>query len=162
MSRPVRTVLDLPGGVETAWAVLAGDAWPAALDAALHDGSELVSCEPTADGGRVVVVRRRLPEPPAFLSRVAPMDGRVTQTDRWGPARDGTRGGTWEVASPGSPGDVRGEMLLEPAGSGCRWTVTGTVSVAIPLLGGRAESFLAPLVERLVARQGEVLRGRLA
>ena len=61
MSRPVRTVVELPADVETAWAVLAGDTWPAALDAALHDGSELVSSEPTGDGGRVVVVRRRLP-----------------------------------------------------------------------------------------------------
>ena len=162
MSRSLSQAVDLPADVERTWAVLTSSAWPTTLDARLEDGSRLLSSEVTPDGGALLVTSRRLPDGiPSFLLRFAPRDGRVTQTDRWGPARDGVRRGTWEVTFPGSPGEVRGETWIEPDGDGCRWVVSGHVKVGIPVVGGRAESFLAPVVEKLVARQGDVLRDSL-
>ena len=159
MTRPVRAAVDVDAGVEAAWAGLTGPAWPAALGAALRDDSRLVRRDETADGGVVLVVSRRLPEGvPSALQRFLPGDGRVTQTDTWGPPVDGVRRGSWSVGWPGAPGRVAGETAVVPSGGGSRWTVDGAVEISVPLLGGRVEALLAPLLEKLAVRQGEVLR----
>ena len=163
MTKPMSAGVDVPAGVETVWGVLTSVAWPQALDAALKDGSRLVSAEPAPDGGVVVVTSRALPDGvPGFLTSFMPADGRVTQTDRWEPARDGVRRGRWDVTFPGSPGVIGGETTVSPSGAGSRWVVSGQVQVKIPLLGGKTEGFLAPLLEKLVLRQGEVLRDQVA
>lgn len=163
MPAAVRCAHEVPAGVEPTWQALTSERWPAALDARLRDGSELVERSVTADGGLRLVTRRTLPEGiPAVLLRFAPADGTVTQTDVWGPAADGQRRGTWSVEFVGAPGSIGGALAVEPAGDGARWVVDGQVMVRVPLVGGRAESFLAPLVEKLVATQAEVLRGLLA
>lgn len=159
MGTSLHTSTDVDADVATVFAVFTSAAWPQALDARLHDGSTLVSADPTDDGGTRVVFRRKLPAGiPSFLQRFAPKDGTVTQTDVWGPERDGARDGTWSVAFPGSPGQITGTTRIAPQGSGSRWTVDGTVTVKVPLLGGKAEGFLAPLVESLLGKQAEVLR----
>lgn len=163
MGKALKATVDVPAEVERTYLALTGASWPQALDEHLHDGSRLVSAEATDGGGVVMVVSRRLPDGvPGFLQRFTPKDGRVTQTDRWSGAEDGVRHATWEVAFPGSPGSVTGDMTLEPTPQGSRWVVTGEVSARIPLLGGKVEGFLAPLVEQLILRQGEVLRTRVA
>ena len=157
--KPLSASVELPCDVETTYATLTGPWWPELMAERLHDGSALVEAAPTADGGARLVVSRRLPEgTPGFLSALLPQDGRVTQTDVWGPAGDGARRGTWSATFPGSPAALSGQTTVEPTAGGSRWTVRGSVTVKVPLVGGRAEGFLAPLVERLVQRQGEVLR----
>ncbi len=162
MSAPLSAAIDLPTDVETTWAALSSPSWPAVLADHLSDGSAVVRAEPTPDGGAVLVTTRELPSgAPPPLQRFVPADGRVTQTDTWGPAVDGVRRGTWQVVLPGSPGQVDGDMTVEPTGTGSRWSVSGRVTVRVPLIGGKVEGMLAPLVERLVHRQGEVLRDAL-
>ena len=163
MGRALAASADLPADVETASAVLSSPSWPPVLATRLHDDSRVVRAEARPDGGALLVTSRRLPDgTPGWLQRFLPQDGRITQTDRWGPARHGVRHGTWQASFPGSPGEVAGEMRVEPVGDGCRWRVTGQVTLKIPIVGGKAEGFLAPLVERLVAAQAEALRGQLA
>ena len=163
MTRPLSTSVDVPGPVEAAFAALSTAAWPVALDEQLSDGSLLVSADATPDGGAALVYSRRLPEGvPGMMKRFLPSDGRVVQRDTWGPADGGRRRATWEAGFPGMPGTVGGTMLLEPSGAGSRWTVEGAVKVKVPLVGGQIEAYLAPLLEKLVARQGEVLRRALA
>jgi hypothetical protein len=150
---------DVAAGVEAAFAAMTGERWPQALDARLSDGSALVERTASPDGGVRVVTRRRLPEGvPSFLTRFAAPGSAVHQTDVWGPDQGGTRRGTWSVELGGAPATLGGDLVLEPTDGGCRWGVDGQVAVRVPLVGGRAESFLAPLVERLVATQAEVLR----
>ena len=162
MSRSLSAAIDLPADVETAFRLLTSEAWPQALAAQLHDESELLSAVATTDGGMQVSIRRRLPEGvPGFLKRFLPADGRVVQTDAWRPAVGGGRTGSWSVTYPGSPGELGGEAALTPAGDGCRWTVEGSVRMPVPLLGGRIEGYVAPLLEKLVLRQGEVLQAQL-
>jgi hypothetical protein len=162
MSRPVSADVAVAADVESAWRALTGPGWPVALDAALRDGSRLVGDEPTADGGMVVVVSRRLPDGvPSAVQHLLPRDGRVTQTDTWGPAVDGARSGTWSVHFAGAPGNVGGQLALTPGPGGCTWSVRGTISITVPLVGGRIEAFLAPLIEKLVVRQGQVLHDLL-
>lgn len=159
MSKPLSASVEVPADVATVFAALSGPSWPATMAAQLHDGSRLVEAAPTADGGARLAVSRELPDGvPGFLSAFLPKDGRVTQTDVWGPAAGGVRRGTWSASFPGSPALISGETSLEPFPGGTRWTVTGTVRVKLPLVGSKAEGFLAPLVEKLVRRQGEVLR----
>lgn len=159
MPTPVRCAHEVPAAVAPTWGVLTGEQWPVALDARLTDGSELVERAVTPDGGLRLVTRRRLPDGgPSFLRRLAPADGTVVQTDTWGPERDGVRSGTWEVVFAGAPASIGGQARVEPAGVGARWVVEGAVTVRVPLVGGRAEAYLAPLVEKLVATQAEVLR----
>ena len=159
MSKPLSASVEVPADVETTFAVLTGPSWPELMAERLRDGSRLLEATTSPDGAARLVVSRRLPDGiPGFLSAFVPQDGRITQTDVWGPAVDGARRGTWSVAFPGSPGEVSGETAVEPTGEGARWSVTGTVRIKIPLVGGKAEGLLAPLVEELVRRQGEVLR----
>lgn len=163
MTRSFTATVELPGSVEAAYEVLTGPQWPAALDARLHDDSRLVRAEPTAGGGTVVEVSRRLPDQvPSAVKGFLPKDGRITQTDTWAPADGGARRGTWTGAFPGAPGSIGGTTALEPTADGCRWTVHGDLTIKVPLVGGRVEGFVAPLLEKLVHNQGEALRDALA
>ena len=148
----------LPVDVETAYAAISGDQWAPAKAAALNDDSRTVSRE-VGDGGAVtLVVSRKLPDGvPGFLTKFLPADGRVTQTDAWGPAKDGVRSGTWVADTPGSPADVRGTMRLEPAREGCTYVVEGIAKVSIPLIGGKAESLVVQMTQKLTKKEIEVL-----
>lgn len=140
-------------------AALTSDAWPAALAARLGDGSRVVERTPLPDGGLRLVVRRNLPGAtpeavPGPLQRFLPQDGALFQVDEW----HGDQG-RWDVGFAGAPGTLRGATRVEPVGEGgSRWVVEGEVTVALPLVGSRAEGILAPLVERLLEHQAAVLR----
>jgi hypothetical protein len=154
----------LPADVPTAFAAIASEGWAAAKAEHLRDGSTVKRFEQTADGGTVLQITRDLPDGvPGFLERFLPADGKAGQTDTWAPdAGDGTRRGTWKADIPGAPAEVSGTMRLEPDGAGSRYVVEGTVKVRIPVVGGRAESFIADMTGKLTAKEAEVLRGLLA
>jgi len=148
--------------VETVFAALSGEGWAVAKAAALSDGSRTVRRDVGADGSVELVVSRELPEGvPGFLTRFLPKDGRAVQTDSWGPDSGGTRGGTWRADIPGAPANVSGTMQLQPTAEGCRYVIDAEVKVSVPIIGGKAESFLADMVRKLTATEAEVLRGML-
>ena len=150
------------GEVEQVVAVLSGPGWAQCRARALHDDSRVVERVERPDGGVTLVVSRELPQgAPGFLERFLPRDGRVVQTDEWGPAVAGSRHGTWKVEIPGAPARLGGTMRLEPASGGSRYTLEGEVKVSLPLIGGRAETFIAGLVDKLVAKEGAVLQDAL-
>lgn len=159
MAGKISVKYDIPADVETAYAAISGEGWAAARAAALGDESQVLS-RTVGDGGAVtLVVSRKLPEGiPGFLTRFLPSDGKVTQTDVWGPAQDGVRAGTWAADTPGSPAKVAGTMRLEPAGDGCRYVVEGTAKVSIPLIGGKAEGVVVGMTQKLTAKEADVLR----
>ena len=160
MSKEFRHSYPLPADVETAFAAIASEGWAAAKAERLRDGTAVKRFEQTADGGVVLQTTRDLPDGvPGFLERFLPADGKAGQTDTWEPdAGDGTRRGTWRADIPGAPAEVSGRMRLEPDGSGSRYVVEGTVKVRIPLVGGKAESFIADMTGKLTAKEAEVLR----
>lgn len=154
---------DIPADVETAYAAISGDGWAAAKSAALKDDSKVVTRTEGADGAVTLVVARNLPDGiPGFLTKFLPSDGKVTQTDTWGAAVDGVRKGTWKADTPGSPAKVEGTMRLEPTPSGCVYVVEGTAKVSIPLVGGKAESVVVGLTEKLTAKEADVLRSMVS
>src|SRR5690242_12726185 len=95
---------ELPVDVETAYAAISGEEWAPAKARELKDDSTTIS-RVVGDGGAVtLVVSRKLPDGvPGFLTKFLPADGRVKQTDTWGPLIDGVRSGTWVAETPGSP-----------------------------------------------------------
>lgn len=164
MSKHLHSEHVISADVATVFGLLASERWPAAKDAALRDGSRVVRCDPTPDGGVTLVVSRELPAGvPGFLERLLPRDGRVTQTDAWGPADGEVRGGTWDVDIPGTPASMGGTMRLEPTDAGaCRYVVEGEVAVKVPLVGGKAEGFVVGMFDKLSAKEADVLRDALA
>ena len=160
MSTDLHASYALGCDVETAYAALSSQAWPALKAEQLDDGSRLESRVETPDGGVVLRTSRGLPSGiPGFLEKVLPADGRAGQTDTWGPAQpDGSRAGTWTAQVPGAPVDVHGTMRLVPTATGCDYVIDGVAKVKIPIIGGKAEKFVADATARTTAAEAEVLR----
>jgi hypothetical protein len=80
------------------------------------------------------------------------------QTDDWGPpGADGARAGTWQVELPGAPAELGGSLRLEPVGPVTRYLREGEVTVAVPLVGGKAERFIAEMVDKLGHKERDLL-----
>ena len=162
MNRPVVRSYDSAADVETVFAALAGELWAVRKAEELHDDSRTVRREVSPDGAVVLVVSRALPDGvPGFLQRFLPSDGRAVQTDSWGPAEAGVRRGTWQAELPGAPVEIGGTMRLEAIPTGTRYTIAGDVRVKVPLIGGKAEAFVADMIGKLTDREHDVLQGML-
>ena len=163
MTAPVRSTVTAPAPVGQVFDLLTSEAWVARKAARFADGSTVVRREPRSDGGLLLAVSRELPAgAPGFLSKLLPQDGTVLQTDDWSPADgSGGRSGTWRVEIPGTPARLGGTMRLEADGTGTAYVRVGEAKVSVPLVGGRAESFIADMVTRLADKEGELLREAL-
>ena len=159
MSRAVSSVFASTASVDDVFAVLTSKEWVDTKAERFGDGSLLTQHEQRPDGGVLLSVSRQLPDGvPGFLQRFLPADGRVVETFDWSPATgDGTRRGTWTADIPGAPAKLGGAMRLEPTATGSRYTIEGDVKVAVPLVGGKAEGFIAGMVEKLAAKEHELL-----
>ena len=159
MTAPVRSTVTAPGPVEQVLGVLTSASWVARRAERFSDGSTVVRREERPDGGLLLAVSRELPAgAPGFLSRLLPQDGKVLQTDDWAPADgSGVRTGTWKVEIPGTPARLGGALRLKPDGAGTAYVRTGEAKVSVPLVGGRAETYIADMVSRLAAKEAELL-----
>lgn len=162
MSATVKSTFESSGDVERVLGILTEETWADRKAAFLNDGSQVVERVETPDGGVRVVLSRELPNgTPGFLQKFLPADGKVRQTDDWEPAVDGVRRGTWQVEIPGAPAKLGGTLLLEPTAGGSRYTILGEAKVSVPLVGGKAEKFIAGMVEKLAAKEADLLRSVL-
>ena len=159
MSKRVRNEHEGPADVQRVFAVLTSEDFAACKAERFGDDSRIVRREEAPDGGVTVVVSRELPAGvPGFLQRFLPKDGRVVETHVWGPEQDGARRGTWSADIAGAPARLGGTMSLTPTASGgCRHVIEGEVSVRVPVVGGKAESFIAEMVEKLSQKEAELL-----
>lgn len=149
--RSFRRVIESDLDVESVFGVVSGEQWAAQRAAHLGDDSRLISRVETPEGGITMVVSRALPAgAPGFLKKFLPPDPRVITTDVWGVAAGGIRRATWSAEIAGTPALLRGTMTIEPTATGNRYTVEGEVKVSVPLVGGKAESYIAEQVARLV------------
>lgn len=163
MTAPVKSTFASVGSVEDVFAVLTSEHWSATKAAKLRDGAELQARDVRPDGGVRVVNSRRLPDAvPGFLQKFLPSDGRVLETFDWGGSDGETRHGTWTVEIPGAPATLGGRMRLEPTSTGSTYTIEGDVKVKVPLIGGKAETFIAGMVERLAAKEADLLSEEIA
>lgn len=78
---------------------------------------------------------------PGALARVFSGDLAIVRTERWWPDDDRVSGEV-TLAASGVPGQGRGSALLAPVPDGSSLTLSGTVEVRIPLVGGRIEKYI--------------------
>jgi hypothetical protein len=163
VTTPVRSEIRTGSPVADVVELLTSERWVALKAARFGDGSQVVRREPTPGGGLLLAVARELPDgAPGFLTALLPRHGRVVQTDEWAPDDgSGTRTGTWRVELAGAPARLGGTLRVEPDGSGSAYVVAGETKVSVPLVGGKAESFIADMVARLGRSEGELLRTTL-
>ncbi len=110
-----------------------------------HTRVEVVECGPGADGKTVRIVTRRTVtvDVPGVLKRVLTPTNTVTQTDEWGPEKNGVRTGTWKVDIKGIPIHLSGTMRLEAGKAGSVEKITGVAKASLPLVGGKLEKLAA-------------------
>ena len=158
MGKKIDVSYEIAAPVEAVYAAITGEDWAERRAEHFADDSRLESR--TADGDAVtMVVSRGLPDGiPGFLEKFLPAGGRAKQKEAWGPAEaDGARRGTWTGEIPGAPAKTGGTMALEPTSTGTRYRIQGEVKVSIPLVGGKAESFVADMIGKLTAKEAELL-----
>lgn len=80
---------------------------------------------------------------PGFLAKVIPADLRVARIETWHPAVDDRVLGEVLIQASGVPGSGEGTAVVTPEGAGARMTLSGTLQVPIPLLGGRIEKYIS-------------------
>jgi len=75
-----------------------------------------------------------------------------------------TGNSTWRVEIPalGERVSIRGSTTFTPTPRGCVRVVRGSVSVKVPLVGGRIEKAVAGDFQRGAARAAEIAKGLLA
>jgi hypothetical protein len=163
MTAPVRSTFTSAGSVQQVFDVLTSADWVATKAQRFGDGSLVKDREERPDGGLLLAVSRTLPDGvPGFLQKFLPSDGRVLETFEWdADGGDGTRTGRWHAVIPGAPARLGGTMRLEPTASGSTYTITGEVKVKVPLIGGKAESFIADMVQQLAAKEADLLIGQV-
>lgn len=158
MSAPVDSGFSSAASVEDVVALMSSQRWAELKAERLHDGSRVVERDERPGGGVLFVLSRELPDGvPGPLQRFLPSDGRVVQTDEWAAAAGGERHGTWSVRIPGAPATMGGTMSVVPTDGGSTYAIKGEVVVKVPLIGGKAEKYIAGLVRQLAAKEAEVL-----
>ena len=158
MARKLDVTHEIPADVESVYAVITGESWAAQTAEAFDDEARTESRTVGAGDAVTLVMSRGLPDGiPGFLEKFLPSGGRAKQTEAWGPAEGGARRGTWQGEIPGAPAKVGGTMSLEPTATGTRYRILGEVKVSIPLVGGRAESFIADMIGKLTTAEAELL-----
>ncbi len=108
-----------------------------------------------------VVTRRRLPTDgfPDFARSFVGEAVDVIETQRWGPEQeDGGRTAVLTVELPRTPVHLTGSVRLEPSENGTLQTVEGELKARVPLLGGRIEQAVAPVISSAVRLEAAVGR----
>lgn len=158
MPKKIDVSYDIPADVEAVYAVISGEDWAAHKAKAFDDESRQESRTVTDGGAVTLVVSRGLPDGiPGFLEKFLPRGGRANQTEAWGASDDGARRGTWTGEIPGAPATVGGTMALEPIATGTRYRIQGEAKVSIPLVGGKAESFIVDMIGKLTKSEADLL-----
>lgn len=149
---------DIPADVEAVYAVITGESWADQKAEAFDDEARTESRTVAPGDAVTLVMSRGLPDGiPGFLEKFLPRGGRARQTEAWAASEGGVRRGTWQGEIPGAPAKVGGTMSLEPTATGTRYRIQGEVKVSIPLVGGKAESFIAEMIGKLTTAEAELL-----
>ncbi|MDT7548691.1 MAG: hypothetical protein QOE84_1085 [Actinomycetota bacterium] len=159
MSKDIVNRTQIPATVRQVFDLRTSERWVALKAEKLRDGSALVRRVERPDGGVDFSVSRELPSGvPGFLERFLPKDGKAVQNESWGPpGPDGICHGTWSVDIPGAPAKLGGTSTLEPSGTGSVQVILGTAKVSVPIIGGKAESFIVDMTQKLMTKEAELM-----
>jgi hypothetical protein len=132
--------------------------------AAMQASRQDVAVEPAGSGGSPdadvsVVVDQTQPARgiPSFAAKFVGEEIRIVQREAW------TGGSaTLTIEIPGKPGTFRGRIDLAPSGAGTVESVTGDVTVKVPLVAGKLEGVVAELFGAALRAEEAVGRDWLA
>ena len=154
-----RRVVEGTAPVEEVFELLTSEKWPAILAEHLNDDTRLVRREVGPDGSVTLELSRKLPAGvPGFLQKFLPAEPRVVTVDVWGPLQDGRRSCAWTADIAGTPASLSGTQVLEPCEGGNRHVVEGAAKVNVPLIGGRAEAFIAEKCGLIADLEADIVR----
>lgn len=164
MSKDLVNRTQIPATVEQVFALRTSERWIDLKRDKLGDGSRLVTRRIRPDGGVELSVSRELPAGvPGFLEKFLPKEGRAVQNESWAPPdANGVCSGTWSVDIPGAPAKLGGTSTLEPSGDGSVQVIRGTAKVNVPIIGGKAESFIVEMTQKLMAKEAELMVASLS
>ena len=113
------------------------DATVAKYEGMGHREVELLAAE--SDDHHIHVASSRVVDVdlPGFARRVLKPTNTMRQTDDWTRADDGTWSGTFAVEVDGAPIELSGSMGLVPGDGTTDHSVTITMNVKVPLVGGK-------------------------
>jgi len=128
--------------IDKVWAMFRDpDSHVAKFAAMGHRDIEIVDQSSTPEQFRIELKRLVDLELPGFAKKVLKPTNTVTTIDTWNDHGDGTYGGTFELHAVGTPMESTGTTHIEPDGDKTRYTVTITLKVKVPLVGGKIESY---------------------
>lgn len=126
-----------PASVDAVIAVLSdADAVTRRYEGMGHRDIEIRECGRDDDSARIVTSRVVDVELPGFARKVLSPTNTMVQTDEWRRDGDGWTG-EFRAEVAGAPVEMSGTMSLEPDGSGTVHTVTTSMKVKVPLVGGK-------------------------
>jgi len=108
-----------------------------------HRNVEILDC--SGDDGHLRIESSRVVDVdlPGFAKKVLKPTNTMHQTDEWRSAADGRWAGTFVVDVHGSPVHLSGTMRLTPGPGTCTEDITVTVTVKVPLIGGKIADWAA-------------------
>ncbi|KUI38210.1 hypothetical protein AU195_16570 [Mycobacterium sp. IS-1496] len=146
MSRSFQLTFESPASVSQILAALGDEAyWHARLESFGGGTASLTSLHVDANGVvaadvTVSLLRERLPR---LITQLHPGGLAMNRSEKWTPAADGGVRGEIRVAVAGAPLSAVGTAELLPLDEGgSRLTYATTVTVKIPVVGGKIESYV--------------------
>jgi hypothetical protein len=128
-------------GDENYWlARLAAFGGTMSLDSLIVDDEGNVSVSTTQDLAHEML--------PGLLAKVYPGDLKIVRNETWRPVDHSRVRGEVTAKASGLPGSCVGSALLAPMNAGSRLDFTATVSVKLPLVGGRIENHVGGQLAR--------------
>ncbi|GEL17985.1 DUF2505 domain-containing protein [Pseudonocardia asaccharolytica] len=90
---------------------------------------------------------------PPMLQNLAPTELRIERTEALRPVGPGRYAGTVGVEIVGTPASITGTLRLTDTAEGSEFVIDGTVTVKVPLIGGKMEGILVEHVQDLLASE---------
>ncbi len=116
------------------------------------------SVSDSGDGAIISVFRQMAINPPGFIKNFVGDTIGIQETQTW----TSPTTATLLVEILKQPGDVRGTVRLTESGSSTVVTVDAQVAVRVPLVGGKVESYVAGILDLLLAKDEELGKAWLA
>ena len=156
MPRSFDLSADYQGSVERVHGAFTDEQyWLARLAESGADAATLDTMTVDDDGAVTVVTTQRLRTDrlPAMVTQFHPRDLEIVRNETWTPISDGVAHAEVTGAVPGAPVTLAGTAALAPTNGGSRLTFAATVTVNIPLVGGKLENFIGGKLAELVAAE---------
>ncbi len=95
---------------------------------------------------------------PSFAKKIVGDETNIVQEETW----TGPTHGDLTISIPGKPGSITGTTSLAGSGAGTVETISLTIKVTIPLVGGKLEGLIGDLLVKALKAENKVGRDYLS